>query len=147
MQQGTVSELDLAKEVKLGVARHTALEQPVDDSYKGEAVEAAHYLACARQAQREGYPEIGLVLERLGLEELEHAIRFAELNARVDDSTLANLARLLKEEQASCRHKAQLAQHAGDERLEEVRAFYAESSRDEARHARALDGLLRRYFQ
>ncbi len=146
MVQGTVSELELVKEARLGVTRATALEQPVDDSYKGEAVEAAHYLACARQAQREGYPEIGLVLERIGREELAHAVRFAELNGRVDDSTQANLARLLKEEQASCHHQADLAKLAGEEGVEEVHDFYHESSRDEARHAQALEGLLGRYF-
>jgi rubrerythrin len=144
--QGTVNELDLGKEVRLGAARATAVEQPVDDSFKGEAVKAAHYLACARQAEREGQAEIGLVLERIGREELAHAARFAELNGRVDNSTQANLARLLKEEQASCRHQADLAGLAGEEGVEEVHDFYHESSRDEARHAQALEGLLRRYF-
>ncbi len=146
MQQGTVNEIAPVAGVELGATRATALEQPVDDSYKGEAVEAAHYLACARQAQREGYAEIGLVLERIGREELAHAVRFAELNGRVDDSTQANLARLLKEEQASGRHKAELADRAGQEGVEEAHDFYHESSRDEARHALALEGLLRRHF-
>ncbi|MGE5554569.1 MAG: ferritin family protein [Betaproteobacteria bacterium] len=144
--QETVTELELATEAELGATRATALEQPVDDGYKGEAVEAAHYLACARQAQREGYAEIGLALEKIGLEELDHAVRFAELNGRVDDSTQVNLARLLKEEQASCRHKVELARLAGEEGVEEAHDFYHESSRDEARHARALTGLLQRYF-
>ncbi len=146
MQQGTSTGLKVANEVKLGVARATALEQPVDDSYKAEAVEAAHYLACARQAQREGYPEVGLALEQIAREEAAHAARFAEVNFRIDDSTQANLARLLKEEQASCQSKAELARKASDERLDQVHDVYDEASRDEARHAQVLEGLLRRYF-
>lgn len=146
MQPETVTQLDLPNALKLGVARATPLEQPVDDSYKGEAVEAAHYLACARQAQREGYPEVGLALEQIGREELFHAARFAELNARVDDSTQANLARLLKEEQAACRHQVDLARQAEEGQLDQVHDLYDEASRDEARHAQELEGLLRRYF-
>lgn len=146
MPQGTTGELELASGVELGQTRATALEQPVDDSYKGEAVEAAHYLACARQAQREGFPEVGWALEHIALEELAHAARFAELNARVDDSTQANLARLLKEEQAACQSKADLARKAGEGRLDQAHDFYHEASRDEARHAQALAGLLQRYF-
>ncbi|HHW14946.1 MAG TPA: rubrerythrin family protein [Firmicutes bacterium] len=144
--QDTVTGLDLASPMELGAARRTALEQPVDDSYKGEAVKAAHYLACARQAEREGFPEIGCALARIAEQELEHAARFAELNARVDDSTQANLARLLKETQASCSHQAGLARRAEEERLAQVCDCYAEASREEARSAQIIDGLLRRYF-
>lgn len=146
MEQGAHGGLELANQVKLGVARATPLEQPVDDSYKAEAVEAAHYLACARQAERQGFPEVGQALTNIALDELAHAARFAELNFRVDDSTPANLARLLKEEQASCQSKSELARKASTEQLDQVHDVYDEASRDEARHAQVLDGLLRRYF-
>lgn len=144
--QGTITDPGLAGATELGAARRTALEQPVDDTFKGEAVKAAHYLACARQAEREGFPEIGCALTDLAERELEHAARFAELNARVDNSTQANLARLLKEAQASCAHQAELAGRAAEERLAEVHDSYAEASREEARTAQALEGMLRRYF-
>lgn len=146
MQQETAAGLNLANQVKLGVSRGTPLEQPVDDSYKGEAVESSHYLACARQAEREGYPEVALALERIGGEEAVHGARFAELNGRIDDSTQANLERLVKEEQASCKHKAELAARAREAGLDQVHDLLDEASRDEARHAQALEGILRRYF-
>lgn len=146
MHQETVTGLDLANQVQLGVARGTALEQPVDDSLKGEAVECSHYLACARQAEREGYPEVSLVLQSIAWEEAAHGARCAELNGRIDHSTQANLERLLKEEQASCRHKAELAKRASQEGLDQVHDLFDEASRDEARHAQALEGVLRRYF-
>ena len=37
------------------------------------------YLAMARVAHREGYPEIGLYWEKAAYEEAEHAAKFAEL--------------------------------------------------------------------
>lgn len=138
--------LDLARQEKLGVARATALEQQVDDSYKGEGMEVAHYLACARQAEREGYPEVSLALEKIAWDEAWHAARFAELNGRIDNSTAENLRRLVKEEQASCRSKAEWAGKASQNNLDAVHDVYDEAARDEARHAQSLDGLLKRYF-
>ena len=46
------------------------------------------YLAMARVAHREGYPEIGLYWEKAAYEEAEHAAKFAELLGEVvTDST------------------------------------------------------------
>ena len=41
------------------------------------------YLAMARVAHREGYPEIGLYWEKAAYEEAEHAAKFAELLGEV----------------------------------------------------------------
>ena len=50
------------------------------------------YLAMARVAHREGYPEIGLYWEKAAYEEAEHAAKFAEmLGEVVTDSTKKNL--------------------------------------------------------
>lgn len=50
------------------------------------------YLAMARVAFREGYPEIGLYWEKAAYEEAEHAAKFAEmLGEVVTDSTKKNL--------------------------------------------------------
>lgn len=140
------TQLDLATQVQLGVTRGTALEGKVDDSFKGEGAESGHYLAVARQAEREGYPEIALALRQIGLEEAEHAARFCELNGRVDHSTKENLLRLLREEQASCKAKKETAMKAGESKAEEAHDVYDEAARDEARHAQGLAGLLQRYF-
>ena len=52
------------------------------------------YLAMARVAHREGYPEIGLYWEKAAYEEAEHAAKFAELLGEVCDrhATKKNLA-------------------------------------------------------
>ena len=48
----------LINHVALGVTRETELQEAVDKEFRGETMEVGLYLAMARQAQREGYPEI-----------------------------------------------------------------------------------------
>ena len=48
-------------------------------NFEGECSEVGMYLAMARVAHREGYPEIGLYWEKAAYEEAEHAAKFAEL--------------------------------------------------------------------
>ena len=61
-------------------------------NFEGECSEVGMYLAMARVAHREGYPEIGMYWEKAGLEEAEHAAKFAELLGEVvTDSTQKNL--------------------------------------------------------
>ena len=60
-------------------------------NFEGECCEVGMYLAMARVAHREGYPEIGMYWEKAGLEEAEHAAKFAELLGEViTDSTKKN---------------------------------------------------------
>ena len=50
------------------------------------------YLAMARVAYREGYPEVGMYYEKAAYEEAEHAAKFAELLGEVvTPSTKKNL--------------------------------------------------------
>ena len=57
-------------------------------NFEGECTEVGMYLAMARVAHREGYPEIGLYWEKAAYEEAEHAAKFAELLGEVvTDST------------------------------------------------------------
>lgn len=46
--------------------------------FNGECGEVGMYLAMARQADREGYPEIAEAFKRYAFEEADHASRFAE---------------------------------------------------------------------
>ena len=48
-------------------------------NFNGECNEVGMYLAMARVAHREGYPEIGMYYEKAAYEEAEHAAKFAEL--------------------------------------------------------------------
>ncbi len=74
----------------VGVAKGVS-EDILEDlraNFNGECSEVGMYLAMARVAHREGYPEIGLYWEKAAYEEAEHAAKFAELLGEVvTDST------------------------------------------------------------
>ncbi len=44
-------------------------------NFEGECSEVGMYLAMARVAHREGYPEVGLYYEKAAWEEAEHALQ------------------------------------------------------------------------
>ncbi|TKJ33351.1 MAG: rubrerythrin family protein [Planctomycetes bacterium B3_Pla] len=133
-------------ENKIGVAKGTAVEEHVAANFKGETSEVGLYFAMARQAQREGFPEVAEVLKSIGLDEAWHAARFAELNGMISESTKENLEKMLAGEKGASRGKREAAIMAKENDVDAAQASFDESSRDEARHARALEGLLKRYF-
>jgi rubrerythrin len=138
--------MDLINENKLGVTKGTELEEAVNNEFKGETMEVGLYLAMARQAQREGLAEVAEVLRRLALEEAAHAARFAELNAKISESTKENIEKMLNGEEMADKGKREAAEKASDLDIDPAHDVLDESSKDEARHARALKGLLNRYF-
>jgi len=137
---------ELINENMLGVAKGTPVEEAVDANFRGETAEVSIYLAMARQAQREGYPEIAEVLKSIAMDEAWHAARYAELNGKISPSTKANIEKMLSGEQAANKGKREAAIKAKEAGVDEAHDFFDESSRDEARHAKGLEGLLKRYF-
>ena len=136
-------------------------------NFEGECSEVGMYLAMARVAHREGYPEIGLYWEKAGLEEAEHAAKFAELlgevvttstkknlEMRVDAENgatdgkfqLAKLAWRVDCEFGATNGKFELAACAKKNGLDAIHDTVHEMARDEARHGKAFEGLLKRYF-
>ena len=105
------------------------------------------YLAMARVAHREGYPEIGLYWEKAAYEEAEHAAKFAELLGEVlTDSTKKNLEMRVEAENGATQGKFDLAACAKKNGLDAIHDTVHEMARDEARHGKAFAGLLKRYF-
>ena len=137
---------DLINERKLGVAKGTGVEDAVNQNFSGETQEVGLYLAMARQAQREGYPEIAAALESIALDEAWHAAHFAELNGKISASTKENLQKMLAGEQGANKGKREAALKAKEEGCDPAHDFFDESSRDEGRHDQALEGLLKRFF-
>ncbi|MBZ4687376.1 MAG: hypothetical protein PWQ96_203 [Clostridia bacterium] len=138
--------MDLVNEVQLGVTKGTGVEEAVQQNFSGENSEVGIYLAMARQAEREGYPEVAGVLKCIAWEEAIHAAHFAELNGVISQSTKENIEKMLKGEQMANKKKKEAATKAKEEGIDPAHDFFDESSKDEARHARALQGLLDRYF-
>lgn len=116
-------------------------------NFEGECSEVGMYLAMARVAHREGYPEVGLYYEKAAWEEAEHAAKFAELLGEVlSDSTKANLEARVAAEFGATQGKVDLAKRAKELNLDAIHDTVHEMARDEARHGRAFQGLLERYF-
>ena len=100
-----------------------------------------------RVAHREGYPEVGLYYEKAAWEEAEHAAKFAELLGEVvTDSTKKNLEMRVDAENGATAGKFDLAKRAKAANLDAIHDTVHEMARDEARHGRAFEGLLKRYF-
>ena len=116
-------------------------------NFEGECSEVGMYLAMARVAHREGYPEIGLYWEKAAYEEAEHAAKFAELLGEVvTDSTKKNLELRVEAENGATAGKTDLAKRAKAANLDAIHDTVHEMARDEARHGKAFEGLLKRYF-
>ena len=116
-------------------------------NFQGECTEVGMYLAMARVAHREGYPEIGLYWEKAAYEEAEHAAKFAELLGEVvTDSTKKNLEMRVEAENGATAGKFDLAKRAKALNLDAIHDTVHEMARDEARHGKAFEGLLKRYF-
>lgn len=138
--------MELVIKNQIGSAKGTAVEEAVTQNFKGETMEIGLYLAMARQAQREGYPEIAEVLKAIAMDEAWHAARFAELNGKISESTKTNIENMLAGEKMANRGKREAAVKAKESGIDEAHDVFDESARDEARHALALEGLLKRYF-
>ena len=153
-------ELKLAAEHEFGVYGTTVKNNPdisAEDkkyifdqlmaNFNGECSEVGMYLCMARIAHREGYPEVGLYWEKAAFEEAEHAAKFAELLGEVvTDSTKKNLEMRVEAENGATAGKTDLAKRAKALNLDAIHDTVHEMARDEARHGKAFEGLLKRYF-
>ena len=146
-------EMTWAAEHVVGVAQGVS-EDILEDlraNFQGECSEVGMYLAMARVAHREGYPEIGLYWEKAAYEEAEHAAKFAELlgedlEPNMKATTKDNLAWRVDCEFGATAGKFDLAKVAKMNNLDAIHDTVHEMARDEARHGKALKGLLERYF-
>ena len=153
-------DLTLAAEHEYGVYAKTVKNNPeISDedkkyifdqlkaNFEGECSEVGMYLCMARIAHREGYPEVGLYWEKAAYEEAEHAAKFAELLGEVvTPSTKKNLEMRVAAENGATAGKFDLAKRAKAANLDAIHDTVHEMARDEARHGKALKGLLERYF-
>lgn len=144
-------EAEYATVHKLGEGKmHDTSEDIIADlraNFEGECAEVGMYLAMARVADREGYPEVAEAFKRYAFEEADHASRFAELLGEVlTDSTEKNLKMRADAEAGACEGKFDLAKRAKAAGLDAIHDTVHEMAKDEARHGAGFKGLLKRYF-
>ena len=138
-----------ADEHKVGVAKGLDewVVQGLRDNFMGECTEVGMYLAMARVAIREGYPEIGAFYKEAAYEEAEHAAKFAELLGEVvTDSTKKNLELRYMAEHGATAGKMEIAKRAKELGYDAIHDTVHEMAKDEARHGCGFKGLLDRYF-
>ena len=157
-------EMALAAEHEYGIYAKTVKNNPdISDedkqwifdqlmaNFNGECSEVGMYLCMARIAHREGYPGVGLYWEKAAYEEAEHAAKFAEmlgedLEPMMKATTKDNLAWRVDCEYGATAGKFELAKKAKQLNLDAIHDTVHEMARDEARHGKAFEGLLKRLF-
>ncbi len=147
MEEG--AEKLYADEHRVGVAKGLDEEvvQGLRDNFTGECCEVGMYLAMSRQAEREGYPEVAEAFKRYAFEEAEHAAKFAELLGEVlTDDTKKNVQMRADAEFGACAGKLAIAKRAKELGYDAIHDTVHEMCKDEARHGKGFDGLLKRYF-
>jgi rubrerythrin len=144
-----VGEKVYACEHEIGVAKGVDAQilEGLRAHFTGECAEVGMYLAMSRQAEREGYPEIAEAFKRYAFEEAEHAAKFAELLGEVvTKSTKENLQLRAAAEHGACQGKLDIAKRAKELNYDAIHDTVHEMAKDEARHGKGFDGLLKRYF-
>ena len=143
-------ELVFADEHRIGVAQGVdeRVIEGLRANFVGECTEVGMYLAMSRQADREGFPEVAEAYKRIAIEEAEHAAKFAELLGEVVVAdTKANLEARVAAEHGATQGKKDLATLAKQLNLDAIHDTVHEMCKDEARHGKAFEGLLNRYFK
>lgn len=145
----TGEKLAWADEHTIGVAKGVDAEvlEGLRAHFTGECTEIGMYLAMSRQADREGYPEIGEAYKRIAFEEAEHASKFAELLGEVVWDTKTNLKARMDAENAACADKKRIATRAKELNLDAIHDTVHEMCKDEARHGQIFEGLYNRFFK
>ena len=142
-------ELTWPAEHVLGIAKglDESIIEELRNHFKGECMEVGMYLAMARRAMYEGYPEIARLLKDIAYDEANHAACFEELlGESVCGSTKENIKKMLVGENGACHGKMDIAKKAKELNHDAVHDIVHEMARDEARHGHALEAMLKRYF-
>ncbi|HML45994.1 MAG TPA: ferritin family protein, partial [Clostridia bacterium] len=138
-----------ADEHRVGIAKDAdpRVVSGLRENFMGECTEIGMYLAMSRQADREGYPEVAEAYKRIAFEEAEHAAKFAELLGEVVHAdTKKNLQLRVDAEYGATAGKLDLAKLAKELNYDAIHDTVHEMCKDEARHGKAFEGLLKRYF-
>lgn len=144
--------LEFVCEHVIGIGAKDQVDEEVYDglkaNFEAECTEVGMYIAMGRQAIREGYPEIGAFYMQAAWEEAEHAAKFAELIGEVVVAdTKKNLQMRMEAEAGATLGKFELAKRAKELGYDAIQDTVQEMAKDEARHGKGFEGMLKRYFK
>ncbi len=84
---------ELVIENMVGVTKDTPVEKDVMDNFRGETAEVGLYLAMARAAEREGFPEVSRSLKDIAWDEAKPAIRtLVSMNTLIPGKCLGSIS-------------------------------------------------------
>ncbi len=115
------------------------LEEYLEKWVKGEAHEVVEYLAAAIVAEEQGLIEVAEALKMIAMEEAMHGAK-----ALVQAGKIGDLKSFI-EERIRCEKEAARVRHEEASHHDEPwKTLFEYTARDEERHARILEGLLKK---
>ncbi len=115
------------------------LEEYLEKWTKGEAHEIIEYLAAALIAEEQGLIEVAEALKTIAFEEAYHGARALKLWGKIIDLKEFIKSRIEDEKEAAKTRHEEASHHD-----EPWKTVFEYTARDEERHARILEGLMRR---
>ncbi|HTX44280.1 MAG TPA: ferritin family protein [Methanocella sp.] len=119
------------------------LTKIMEQTFAGETAEVGLYLAMAKRAELDGYPEVATYLRGLAMEEAGHACEVGIMLNKVK-STKENLEYMLGGETMATKEKMDAARIAKEDGNIDAATFFERASADENRHRSGLQGFLNR---
>lgn len=115
------------------------LEEYLKTWTKGEAEEIIEYLAAAMVAEEQGLIEVAEALKTIALEEAHHGAK-----ALVTAGKIKDLKEYLKHRVEAEKEAARVRHGEASHHEEPWKTLFEYTARDEERHARILEGLLKK---
>ena len=115
------------------------LEEYLEKWVKGESEEVIEYLAAAIIAEEKGLIEVAEALKMIALEEAMHGAK-----ALVQAGKVGDLKEFIKKRIEEEKKAAKVRHEEASHHDEPWKTLFEYTARDEERHARILEGLLRK---
>ncbi len=115
------------------------LEEYVEKWVKGESEEVTEYLAAAIIAEEQGLIEVAEALKMIALEEAYHGAK-----ALVQAGKIKDLKKFISERIKCEKEAARIRHEEASHHDEPWKTLFEYTARDEERHARILEGLLKK---
>lgn len=140
-----MADLKFSIEDTIDIAKdNPELKEILTKYFVAESGGTGIYFAMAKIAQYNGYPEVAEVLKGMGLDEAEHAAQYAILSGKVSNDIKVDIEKMMRGEAGASKPLGELVEKAEAAGLSELADIVKNAHKDEVKHARMLEGLLKR---